>query len=837
ISGGTTPFPNFAANGFYFKILEDGASITVAAFDETTNPEIEEGIVEGVQEFTFEVVNGPSYSVSDDAGEVSVTIADNPDSQIQVSYTVEPETLVEADTTVGVHNFTLSSPPPEEGITVRVIADGLEEFDATGIETTGISGDIEILESAPPQLQFTITEQSATINLPVANDGIDEGLETAVFTLQSGDGYQVNPEANSGTFNLVDTIEQIPPATEELSEPNDTLELAQATGLNAENSEISITGEIDYNNSNRYELEDGRLYVDFTEDVDLYSFDLKAGDTVRLDTDATQTNLENPSELDTVLRLFDAEGNQLADSDDDGAPDETFVAFRDSYIEYTAETDGTYYAGVSSFPNGDFGFDNNPYEPTEPASGTGRSSGEYTLNVSLNTENTPSATEITPGDGSGPTVSLQSVFGTFNGERNELRDTVLAPNLVEFLGEQRGASLLSLALNIEGEIPEDGVEVIINSDFDLTEYFGQLGRSPFTLGGEILGAVYDDSGNPSGIRFLATSKNALISIDIEDLEEAETDGPEVLNFNLESSTGYVVNESAATTSVTVYDTLEDVPAPTSEPTVGINISETNLIESQGTEVTFSFDIDGEIPEDGVLIYANTEERAAVGEFNISDAEVSGGVFPTTNFRSSGLYFRAFEDGASITLNVFDETSNPEIDAEDALEGIEEFTLSLVEGPGYSIASDNASVTYSISDNPDSVVLPEEPEETEEPSEGPDLSEGNDTITDAIVTGLSAENPTLTVSGEIDSDRATRNLVDASEDVDMYSFYLEAGDTVSVDVDSIPYEIEGIEETQRLDSELRLFDAEGNELDLVTGAAAPDEIFNANRDAYLEFTAE
>jgi len=218
ISGGTTPFPNFAASGFYFKILEDGASITVAAFDETTNPEIEEGIVEGVQQFTFEVVNGPSYSVSDDAGEVSVTIADNPDSQLQVSYTVEPETLLEADSTVGVHNFTLSSPPPEEGITVRVVADGLEEFDATGIETTGISGDIEILESAPSQLQFTITEQSATINLPVAADSVDEGLETATFTLQAGDGYQVDPEANTGIFNLVDTVEQIPPATEEVSD-------------------------------------------------------------------------------------------------------------------------------------------------------------------------------------------------------------------------------------------------------------------------------------------------------------------------------------------------------------------------------------------------------------------------------------------------------------------------------------------------------------------------------------------------------------------------------------------------------------------------------------------
>ncbi|MEM6404654.1 MAG: pre-peptidase C-terminal domain-containing protein, partial [Cyanobacteria bacterium P01_D01_bin.116] len=408
ISGGTTPFPNFAANGFYFKILEDGASITVAAFDETTNPEIEEGIVEGVQQFTFEIVNGPSYSVSDDAGEVSVTIADNPDSQLQVSYTVEPETLVEADSTVGVHNFTLSTTPPEGGVTVSVSAPNLSEFNLDAIEVVG--GEITGVNEAGDGFQFNITSQSATINLPVAADSVEEGLETATFTLQSGDGYQIDPEANTGIFNLVDTVEQIPPATEEVSEPNDTLELAQATGLNAENSEISITGEIDYNNSNRYEVEGGTLYVDFTEDVDLYSFELAAGDTVRLDTDARQTNLENPSDVDTVLRLFDADGNQLADSDDDGAPDETFVASVDSYIEYTAETDGTYYAGISSFPNAIFDFydpgENNPYEPTEPASGTGRSSGEYTLNVSLNTENTPSATEITPGDGSGPAVSL-----------------------------------------------------------------------------------------------------------------------------------------------------------------------------------------------------------------------------------------------------------------------------------------------------------------------------------------------------------------------------------------------------------------------------------------------
>ncbi|MGD1919700.1 MAG: hypothetical protein ACFCAD_12885 [Pleurocapsa sp.] len=47
--------------------------------------------------------------------------------------------------------------------------------------------------------------------------------------------------------------------------------------------------------------------------------------------------------------------------------------------------------------------------------------------------------------------------------------------------------------------------------------------------------------------------------------------------------------------------------------------------------------------------------------HLFDAEVSGGVFPTSNFASSCFYFRASEDQASITLQTFDETTNPEIE--------------------------------------------------------------------------------------------------------------------------------------------------------------------------------
>ena len=122
----------------------------------------------------------------------------------------------------------------------------------------------------------------------------------------------------------------------------------------------------------------------------MYSVELAAGDVLRIDTDAQQLD---PDTVDTVVRIFDAEGNQVAQVDDNNAPDEVFtdIGF-DSYTEFTPDTAGTYYVGISSFGNASFDFfvdddgtlENDPYDPNEAGSGAGRSFGEYTLNMSLN---------------------------------------------------------------------------------------------------------------------------------------------------------------------------------------------------------------------------------------------------------------------------------------------------------------------------------------------------------------------------------------------------------------------------------------------------------------------
>ena len=175
-------------------MFEDGASITLNVFDETTNPQIEpEDAVEGIESFTFAIVEGPGYTIDADAASVSYTISDAADSVPLVSLETSPLVLAESEGAVSVHEFTVSTAPPAEGITVAVDAPELSEFDLSQIMVTGG----EVVGVTDTGFEFNITEQSATIELPIAADGVDEGIETATFTLRPGTGYLVSPSATA----------------------------------------------------------------------------------------------------------------------------------------------------------------------------------------------------------------------------------------------------------------------------------------------------------------------------------------------------------------------------------------------------------------------------------------------------------------------------------------------------------------------------------------------------------------------------------------------------------------------------------------------------------------
>ncbi|NJR60792.1 MAG: peptidase [Cyanobacteria bacterium CRU_2_1] len=685
ITGGVFPAPNFAANGFYFKITEQTATIKLPAFADDE--------LEGIEDFTFDLQTAPGYTIADDAGSVTLSVVDNENSQIQVSFTTEPAVLIESEKTASIHTFSLSAAPPEEGLVVSVVAPNISEFDLAAIAVEGG----EIARLTPSGFDLKITAKEATIRLPVADDGTDEGLEEATFTLQDAPEYQVNPDAVVGTFQIVDTPGQTPAL--DVSEPNDTIEKALDTKLSATNNKVSFTSTIDFDFDNSYENADGTVtYVDGSEDVDLYKVSLKAGDTIKIDLDANQ--FEEGRKVDTSLRVFDANGTQVGFNEDGAAPDELFEAKWASYLEFTAPADGDYYLGVAIY-------DNTTYDPNIPGSGGGFSAtdpneygtGEYTLNISLNDADAFIAkpTAIPRGDGSGPAISLFTVAGTYGTDFDTLGFDILAPGAVETVAEGAG-SALNIVLTADGEIPEDGVEVFITADSPLLAYLGTrdsfgalLSDKPFTRGGQFLDAVYDASGTPIGFTFLLEQSFATIVIPVTDRDTAETDDPETVTFSVVESAGYTVSDLGSS-AVTFYDSVDQVPIPDTLPEVSLAVNTTELIESAETELTLTLSLSEAPPVGGVQVYVSGNSQDFLNEFTIFEAEFSGGV-AVADGAVSGFYFQMFEQTATITLPVFNSA--------DIVEGIEEFNLSIKPGAGYTVNPDSGSATLTIKDTPNS----------------------------------------------------------------------------------------------------------------------------------------
>jgi hypothetical protein len=155
-----------------------------------------------------------------------------------------------------------------------------------------------------------------------------------------------------------------------LKEPNDTLSQAIATsGLIPSGTDSFKTPGIIGDNPN----------VVPGLDVDFIKIDLTKGDQLNVDIDTIGLK----SSLDSVLRLFDSAGNQVAFNDDAVGPGET--SSLDSYLDFTATASGTYYLAVS-------GYGNSSYNPFVQGSGTTGSTGNYNLEISVKPD--PAAPQV-----------------------------------------------------------------------------------------------------------------------------------------------------------------------------------------------------------------------------------------------------------------------------------------------------------------------------------------------------------------------------------------------------------------------------------------------------------
>jgi len=152
-----------------------------------------------------------------------------------VSFSTTPEVISEAEGNALVLNFNVDGNIPAEGIEVSLTGDFpriLREFTAgqvrfddnlepsifrfdEGVANSAVGGELDLfaLDDDPnsdgffSDFSFTINEPTASLTFPVLDDVIEEEDATFTYTLADGEGFSVDPQANSSTFTVTDGVE------------------------------------------------------------------------------------------------------------------------------------------------------------------------------------------------------------------------------------------------------------------------------------------------------------------------------------------------------------------------------------------------------------------------------------------------------------------------------------------------------------------------------------------------------------------------------------------------------------------------------------------------------
>ncbi len=261
-------------------------------------------------------------------------------------------------------------------------------------------------------------EFDSLLEFTVGQDGLYY-LGVSSFNNLNYDPNDADSSSNGETSGVYDLV--VSRETTDSSEPNDTISLARAVELDSL-SPVTVSGEIGDN--------PGLLLPN--NDVDLFAVSLNAGDTLFADINAEI----NGSTLDSVLTIFDANGNLLVQNDDNSFEN---VTEPDSFQQFTALLNGTYYVGVSSSAN--LG-----YDPNVANSGVGNSSGIYNLVLTL-------------------------LEGGNSGAYSEPNDTILLANPIERDVSSPGV--------VSGEIGDNPELSLLANDVDLFEVELKAGDTIF----------------------------------------------------------------------------------------------------------------------------------------------------------------------------------------------------------------------------------------------------------------------------------------------------------------------------------------------------------------------
>ncbi|ELS02031.1 putative pre-peptidase [Xenococcus sp. PCC 7305] len=248
-------------------------------------------------------------------------------------------------------------------------------------------------------------------------------------------------------------------------EPNDSILLANFIEIDDSSVEV-ISGEI------------GDTFAP-ANDVDLFGIELNPGETLFADINAAI----NGSTLDSVITIFDVDGNLLVQNEDNlFNVDDELVTEDDPFQQFTATQAGIYYVGVS-------GAGNLSYDPNIAGSGTGESVGAYSLVLTVDTS-----------------------FADDNAA--EPNDVISFANPIELNSEE--------PVVVSGEIGDNAISLFPGNDVDLFEVTLAAGDNIFAdVNAEIIGSPLDavlTVFDVNGV-VLAQSDNNIFEIEDEIIEE------------------------------------------------------------------------------------------------------------------------------------------------------------------------------------------------------------------------------------------------------------------------------------------------------------------------------
>ena len=617
----------------------------------------------------------------------------------------------------------------------------------------GETGDLNILLEAP----------EASFSLFFANDILEEGTQEFEFFVVDGDGYTVDAEMSGGTFTITDdnggpgigptiglsvsetnlaegdpvtvtfTAEgTIPAEGVQVLVQSDVFGALGQFDLNGENigSTLSLTGisgvpEVGDAGGGSFLV----TIVEPTATITLNVFDdiiaeapqditftLANGELYEVAPDAASTTLTISDEVQepgptvglSVDRTDLVEGGDpvtltisvTGDIPAEGLP----VLINDvvsagnqtrSLTEFDVSSFTT--TGISGFPSpaeGDSGFFVTVTEPTATitlaAFDDGADEDEATEQFNFAVID-GEAYEVDPA-ASSITVSIADPVAPPVGNPPVVSFVTTTPLVTE--DEQPAATFV---FTIDGDIPDDGQGVVVTVGGDGIEKL----FAPRLLDGSVpLAFEPADGVIPLGftgteviLGFTAPEVTATATI-FDDIVEEVAD---VLNFEILPGDGYTIGGDSMA-SVTIEDGASANPG--GGPIVSLSVSDTDLEE--GDELTVNFDVEGDIPEEGLELFIDGGPTD-LGEFNIFG---DNGIDPATDLVGlagfpeqgddfGGFFVTVVEPQASITLSVFEDGPG---------EGEEILNFELANGEQYEVNPDASNVALTINDTPETTSI-------------------------------------------------------------------------------------------------------------------------------------